>query len=282
MQAEQIIDQQKVTWNKFSSGWRKWDEFVMDFIKPAGDEIIRLLDLKDTDHVLDVASGTGEPALTIARVVKNGKVTLTDLSEEMLKIAEEKAKNSGLRNVEIAVCEAGNLPFSDRTFDAVSCRFGFMFFPDIPAAIKESGRVLKDGRRLATSVWAGPEKNPWIKFVMDIVKANVELPKPLPTDPGMFRLAEKGSLTRLFMDAGFKNIIEKETQFKFNIGTADAYWSYMNEVSVSMTTALKNAGDETMSRIKNQLFTKLDQVFPNGNIALDATATIVSGEKIKS
>ena len=66
LEIEQIRDQQKETWNKFSPGWKKWDELTMDFLKPMGDEIIRLLNLKNDDIVLDVAAGTGEPGLTIA------------------------------------------------------------------------------------------------------------------------------------------------------------------------------------------------------------------------
>ena len=41
--AEQIRDQQKDVWNKFSPGWKKWDQFTMAFLKPMGDEIIATL-----------------------------------------------------------------------------------------------------------------------------------------------------------------------------------------------------------------------------------------------
>ena len=85
-QLEQIRDQQKQSWNKFSAGWKKWDELVMDFLKPMGDEIIRLLNPQRTDVILDVASGTGEPGLTIAAKLSGGKVIITDLADHMLEI----------------------------------------------------------------------------------------------------------------------------------------------------------------------------------------------------
>ena len=53
----EIREQQKQTWNKFSGGWKKWDDFTMQFLKPMGDAIIAELDLKESDTVLDVASG---------------------------------------------------------------------------------------------------------------------------------------------------------------------------------------------------------------------------------
>ncbi len=77
---KQIREQQKESWNKFSPGWKKWDDLMMDFLKPMADEIIMLL--KPKEVVLDVAAGTGEPRLTIAAMVKSGKVISTDLAEE--------------------------------------------------------------------------------------------------------------------------------------------------------------------------------------------------------
>ncbi len=103
-QLEQIRDQQKESWNRFSSGWKKWDNLTMDFLKPMGDEIIRLLNPKNDNVVLDVASGTGEPGLTIATMLNGGKVIITDLSDDMLKIAKENGAERGITNIETRVC----------------------------------------------------------------------------------------------------------------------------------------------------------------------------------
>ena len=169
-QLQQIREQQKESWNKFSSGWRKWDDLTMDFLKPMGHEIIRLLKLKDKNVVLDVAAGTGEPGLTIASMVNDGKVIITDLSEDMLEIARQNAINRQIKNIETLVCDVCELPFPDNTFDAISCRFGFMFFPDMLLAANELFRVLKPDGRLATSVWNVPENNFWVTAIMGTIK----------------------------------------------------------------------------------------------------------------
>ena len=103
--------------------------------------------------------GAGEPGLTIATMQKEGKVVITDLSENMLAIAEESAAKRGIKNIEFRVCDACDLPFADNTFDAVSCRLGFMFFPNMMVAAKEMYRVRKPGGSFGTSVWNGPGKN---------------------------------------------------------------------------------------------------------------------------
>ena len=61
LQLEQIREQQEESWNKFSSGWKKWDNLIMDFLRPVGNEIIRMIEPKGNMIILDVASGTGEP-----------------------------------------------------------------------------------------------------------------------------------------------------------------------------------------------------------------------------
>jgi hypothetical protein len=73
-QLVQIREQQKEVWNRFSPGLKKWDDLTMDFLKPMADAIIQGLRPKDTDIVPDVASGTGEPGLTIATMLSGGKL----------------------------------------------------------------------------------------------------------------------------------------------------------------------------------------------------------------
>src|SRR5438132_13215208 len=124
-QLEQIREQQKETWNKFSPGWRKWDTLTMEFLKPVGDEIIRFLKPHGDELVLDVAAGTGEPGLTIATMLAGGKVIVTDLAEGMLEVARENAARRGIKNFETIACDVSEMPFADNTFDAISCRFGF-------------------------------------------------------------------------------------------------------------------------------------------------------------
>ena len=116
-QQQAIRDQQKETWNKFSGGWKKWDAFNMNFLKPMGDALIKALDIKSNDVVLDIASGTGEPSLTIASIVTSGEVYATDLSDEMLHIARTYADERGINNIEFKVADVSDLPFKDNFFD---------------------------------------------------------------------------------------------------------------------------------------------------------------------
>jgi ubiquinone/menaquinone biosynthesis C-methylase UbiE len=120
---------------------------VMGMLAPVGAQMIRPSAPRDGSEHLDVASGTGEPGLSIAALVPRGRVVLTDLSGGMLAVASANASALGLANVGTRECGADDLPFGDASFDTITCRFGFMFFPDIAGAVTELLWVLRPGGR---------------------------------------------------------------------------------------------------------------------------------------
>jgi ubiquinone/menaquinone biosynthesis C-methylase UbiE len=276
---EQIREKQKESWNKFSPGWRKWDKMTMDFLNPQSLEMIRSLSIKPEDQILDIASGTGEPALSMAKLAIDGKVILTDLSEGMLEVAKEKAAQQNIINIETRICDAGELPFDDNLFDVVTCRLGFMFFPDMQMAAHEINRILKQGGRFTTSVWDGPEKNFWVGVMAGTILENMDLEKPEPEAPGIFRCADKNMMTNIFETAGFKNITVKEVNGSLNCDTAETYWDMMTEVAAPFAAALSNADDATTAKIKSEVLEKLLQKHPDRNIKIDATSLVFYAEK---
>ena len=278
-QLEEIREQQKASWNQFSPGWKKWNDLMMEFLKPVGDEIIRLINPKGADVVLDIAAGTGEPGLTIATMLKGGKVIVTDLSENMLEIAKENALQRGINNIETRACDVCELPFADNTFDAISCRFGFMFFPDMLLAAKEMVRVLKPGGRIAVAVWNIPEKNFWVTVTGGTINRNMQLAALPPEAPGMFRCAKEGLIQGLFQQVGLKNTSENEVLGKLNTGTTDAYWNMMTEVAAPFVAALSKADDAMKEKIKREVYQAVNQKFPDGNIMIDSSALVIYGEK---
>jgi ubiquinone/menaquinone biosynthesis C-methylase UbiE len=275
----EIRDQQRNSWNKFSPGWKKWDELTMDFLKPMGDAIIASIQPKGKDKVLDIAAGTGEPGLTIAKMLDGGSVVITDLAEDMIAIARENAERRGIKNVETMAADVSELPFPDNSFDAISCRMGFMFFPDMQLAANEMVRVLKPGGRLATSVWDGPEKNFWVTATMGTVNRNMDIPAPPPGSPGMFRCAQPGLLKGIFEKAGLKNVTETPVSSKLRSGSIDTYWEMMTEVAAPLVAAMSKADEATRQKIRKEVYETINQKFPEGNVHFDCAAIIVAGTK---
>ncbi len=279
MEEQQAYEEQKQRWNNVSSGWKKWDQFIMEFLRPVGEAIIDRLDIKEDDIVLDIAAGTGEPGLTIAAIAKKGRVVGTDISGEMLLLASANAAAKGLKNYSTQTADVSKLPFEDNTFSKVSCRMGFMFFPDLQSATNEIYRVLKPGGCLAISVWSAPAKNFWYTVIMDVISKYIQLPPISPDVPGMFRCSQPGVMTNIFEQAGFEHITEQELTGKVDFVDADTYWQNRMDLSESVIAMLKNADDTTIATIKNEVYALIKANSTNGRALFDFGATIIYGEK---
>ena len=255
--ADEIRDGQRAAWAGLSAGWEKWDPVITDQLGPVGDAMIDRLDIASDQQHLDIASGTGEPGLTIARLAPKGSVVLTDLVAEMLDIAARRAGAQGIANVQTQVCSADDLPFDDATFDSVSVRFGYMFFPDVAKATAEFARVLRPRGRLCASVWIRPDANPWTSLVMQAIGVEVALAPPDPDGPGMFRCAEPGKVGALFESAGLHDVDEWDVSVELVTRTPTEYWDMISEHVSLAVAALAQVDDAARERIQAAV---IDQV----------------------
>ena len=149
--ADEQREMQKKSWNKFSGGWKKWDELVMAWLSETGDVLLNKANLKDGDMVMDMSTGTGEPGLTAAEQVGSGQVIGVDLAEDMLAVADEKSRARGIANYHTRVFDGLNVPFDDAHFNAVICRFGVIFSPEPESLLAEMVRVTRPGGRVSVS-----------------------------------------------------------------------------------------------------------------------------------
>jgi SAM-dependent methyltransferase len=160
-------------------------------------------------HVLDLASGSGDPALALAAAVgPTGRVTATDDSTEMLALAESNARAQGLTNLTFRRADAQALPFPDGSFDRVTSKLGVMYFVECGQALREIRRVLKPGGKVALLAWGAPEQSPYIQTALGPVLQRAHLPPPPPGAPQPFRFAAPGALTAELDHAGFREVEE--------------------------------------------------------------------------
>ena len=275
----EIRDQQRQTWDRFSAGWKQWDKFVVNWMAPIGEQLIRSAKLRDTSQVLDIAAGTGEPGLSAAKLTPRGKVTLTDLSERMLEVANENAAHRGLANVATRQCDACELPFADQSFDAVMCRFGFMFFPDINLGLREMARVSRTGAHICTAVWGAPEKNSWATTIMGAIAANVEMPTTPRDAPGLFRCATPGLMTEAYREVGLENVAETEVAGDLLFESAEQYWNFMTSVAAPVVAGLAKADEPTREKIRRTVHELAQQTSNDGQARLHWSALVICGEK---
>jgi demethylmenaquinone methyltransferase / 2-methoxy-6-polyprenyl-1,4-benzoquinol methylase len=113
--------------------------------------------LTPQSSVLDIASGTGDLALALAKQGRPAEVLATDFVPEMLEIAHHKAQRyEGPTKIEFQVADAQSLPIPDQTFDAATVAFGVRNFPNRMANFCEVHRVLKPGGRYVVLEFSQP------------------------------------------------------------------------------------------------------------------------------
>jgi len=277
--ADEIREAQRTAWAGLSTGWEKWEPIILDQLGPVSAAMIQRLDIAEDHHVLDIASGTGEPGLTIAELAPEGRVVLTDLAPEMLEIAARRAGAQGAANVETLVCSADELGFGDATFDAVSVRFGYMFFPDLARATTEFVRVLEPGGRLCSSVWVEPEENPWIAIAMSAIAAEVVLPPPDPDGPTMFRCAAPGYVSALYEIAGLRDVAEWDVEVALVTRSPSQYWEMISEHVSLAVAALGQVDGPARERIRADAMEKVSVFEEDGEIRVPGLARCIVGTK---
>jgi SAM-dependent methyltransferase len=270
---------QRAAWARLSASWEKWDSVIMDQLGPVGTAMIECLDIADGQQHLDIAAGTGEPGLSIAKLAPKGRVVLADLVAEMLGVAARRARAQGLSNIDTTVCSADELPFEDATFDSVSVRFGYMFFPDVAKATTEFARVLKPGGRLCSSVWVKPEENPWTTIVMQAIATEVVVVPPDPDGPNMFLCAAPGHVSALYEGAGLQHIAEWEVAVELVTRSPDEYWEMISEHVSLASATLQQVDEPARERIRHYAIDNVSAFEKDDKVRVPGVARCTVGTK---
>jgi SAM-dependent methyltransferase len=197
----------------------------------------------------------------------------------MLDIAARRARAQGLANVETNACSADDLPFDGASFDSVSVRFGYMFFPDAARATAEFVRVLKPGGRLGSSVWVEPDENPWTAIALQAVATETALPPTDPDRPNMFRCAAPGSVSALYEAAGLRAVAERDVGVELVTRSPEEYWDMISEHVSIVVAALRQVDEPARARIRAAGVANVTPFERDGKVRVPGRARCIVGTK---
>jgi SAM-dependent methyltransferase len=275
-------EQEVITrWSGSAPFWDKHREIIGQMFAPITPALVQDAQIAAEHAVLDIATGPGEPALSVASLVgPQGKVFGIDSIPEMIAGARRTATRLGLKNVQFEVAYADRLPFPADSFDAVICRFGVMFFPAPVDAIREMLRVLKPGRKLALAVWHFAERNPFHYSLSRVIDRFVPSP-PLPPDAlDAFRFASPGALSRVLAEAGAAAVSERLLSFAIQAPiSVEDFWTLRLEMSDKLRAKISALSSEQLADVHRQAVASLREYSMDRGMHFPAEVHIVSAAK---
>lgn len=261
--------------------WNKSAEAYLDFMRttePFRADLVSRLRARQNEQVLDLGTGPGEPAFTIAaQVGASGRVTGVDLSEKMISIARQVATARSVSNTDFRVMDCSALEFKDATFDAAVSSFGFQIFPDPERAAREAFRVLRRNGRIAVSVWSTGEKVPFIHAIIGPMLEHAE-PDETGYLPTPYELGGPGELVGFLETAGFTNAQEDRVTHTMQFENEDRYLQSILKAT-PIGHSLSEESSEVQEEVLRETRANLARWRTSGGITLPGECVYVTARK---
>jgi ubiquinone/menaquinone biosynthesis C-methylase UbiE len=210
----------------------RWATASAAWNKAMTDALLAAAALGPDSVLLDLAAGSGDPALTVAERFVSVRVIALDRSRTGLLLANTLARQLGLGSKIACISgDAHAIPMARNSVDRITCRCGIMFFSDTGLVMSEMLRVLKPGGRVALLAW-GSFEQPFFDATIGLVLRLVRGAEMPPEARTMFRFASPGSLECALRAAGFSIVHEESlTLPRIWAGSPQELWVYQQEVS---------------------------------------------------
>jgi ubiquinone/menaquinone biosynthesis C-methylase UbiE len=279
--AERINREQREFWNNAAPGWKNMWSMLERGAQHVSDRLVELAGVQAGHRVLDIASGSGEPAVTAARKAgPSGLVVATDQSPVMLDLARERATALDLHNIKFVVTGAEELAVGEREFNAALCRWGLMFVGDLDAAVRRIGELLAAGARFATAVWGPPDKVPMISLGDAEVRQLAKLPPPPPGAPNPLKLSDPKPLERALGAAGFKDVRVEPLNVHFEFESPQAFAEQRRTVSTPFRMLLDKQTPEARKQILDALAHAAGRYADaSGRVRMDNESILLAGRR---
>lgn len=281
--ARTIKEQQKKEWGDAAESWRKNHERLKEVSAPVTRAMLDGAGISPGKRVLDIACGSGIPAIPAAQAVgPAGFVLATDQAPEMIEVAREMARKEGVDNIEFRLVDGEELNVEPNSFDAVTCRWGVMFMPEPVTFLRRAYEALKPDGRIAVAVWGPPQNNPFIALPMLAARKHYSGPPlPDPTAPGgVFSFADKNRLQFVFEQAGFRDIHIDEMNLPMVVcDSGQEYWDYAREFMGPLRRVLDGMPAEAVEKIGQEVIEAAPQGKPDGKVSLNGNPILASATK---
>jgi ubiquinone/menaquinone biosynthesis C-methylase UbiE len=272
---EPVILNKQMIEKLFDGAAISYDKVGPGIFTKYGLKLIEGLPIKPGMCILDIATGTGAVLFPAAHHVgQDGRIIGIDLSESILREAENIVNVKNLANIELRKMDAEHLEFPDKSFDLVTCAFAIFLFPDVEAALSEMYRVCKPGGYIAMTnfnklpVPFGPALPVFIQQCM-MYGVGVQPPQPLAYSPE--------DITTLLNKFGFTSVETWSETNDIVYTNNEDWWGFM--MTLAPRTTILGMDEETRERFREEYFAKLNPMFQKDGLHVSLSVVYASARR---
>jgi SAM-dependent methyltransferase len=282
MRTRAASDEQFEYWNGDEAAhWLAYEARYEALLASFTDHLLRAAEISSVDAVLDIGCGCGATTRAAGRLAGGGCALGVDLSERLLRRAEERTREEGLTNVRFEHADVQVHTLPDRGFDVAISRFGTMFFADPVTAFANVGRALRSGGRVAFVCWAGALDNEWIAVPGAAAAQHVALPSSGdPGSPGPFSLADRDRLLAVLGAAGLMGAEVEAVTEPLLVGSDLADTVEFFKATGFGQTLLRGADEATVSRVTEAIAAALEPRLSQEGIRLGSKAWLATAHLV--
>lgn len=233
--------------------------------------LVELAKLQSGQKILDVATGTGLAAIAAAQIIGEGYVVGVDISQGMLRQAQENITAAGLKNIELRQADAEYLDFSAQSFDAILCSCAIAYITDLSTTLNNWYRFLKPSGIVGFSCFAQTAHTMAILFRAVAKRYGITIAnpnEPLGTPQKCYERLQK---------AGFKQIEVLTQQFGSYLN--DPQWMWNTNVNSAYGFQVLQLEPSRLQQCKAEYFAQVEALSTQQGFWTDVTTFFVLARK---
>lgn len=273
------LKQTQLAWNNIAEGYDAYVTPTHDWELPK--KAFKYVGFTRGMKFLDVASGSG--ALSIPAAQIGLQVTAVDISDEMIRLLNKRAREEGHSNLEGTVMDGHALKFEDDTFDITGSQFGVMLFPDLPKGLREMVRVTKKGGTVLIVTYGAPNKVEFLTYFLHALQIVVPGFTGLPMEPPPlpFQVADPEVLRKKMDEAGLKEIEIKQDVEKLNFSSGKEMWNWVTNSNPIAVSLIADLSEKQKLQVQQTLEDMVREQAGGNDVAiLKAELNVAVGRKV--
>ena len=259
--------------NIFKNVAKKYDE--IEFFKISAKEVVKIIQEENSEDkldILDVACGTGNVVLACASSLKEASFDAVDISEGMLALAKENAKNRELENINFILQDITEVKL-EKKYDVINCSYILFFLPNAVNVLKVLMKQLKPNGKLIFTSFLKEAFTPITDILLPLLAKYGSISAKEYEPNKWENLKQIADIERLCAEANIINYKINIKEIRYGL-TKDAWWELLNNTGFS--GMLRELSEENYVRTKDELFESLEKYANElGEIELNADSYFV-------